>query len=59
MWQTWTGGSNQMAAMQSPSSPLTGGVNAPGGWHPTILYMIALVVGEIVLVGFLTRTLLR
>lgn len=30
----------------------------PGGWHPTVLYMLALVVGEIVIAGWLSRHLL-
>lgn len=34
-------------------------VQGPGGWHPTVLYMLALVIAEIVVVGFLSRTLLR
>jgi len=33
--------------------------SAPGGWHPTVLYMLALIVAEIVVVGFLSRHLLR
>lgn len=31
----------------------------PGGWHPTVLYMLALVIAEIIAVGYLTRHLLR
>jgi hypothetical protein len=31
----------------------------PGGWHPTILYMVGLIIAEIVIVGILSRTLLR
>lgn len=30
----------------------------PGGWHPTILYMLALIVIEVLVVGFLSRNLL-
>lgn len=30
----------------------------PGGWHPTILYMLALIVVEVLVVGFLSRNLL-
>lgn len=37
----------------------SGAVQAPGGWHPTILYMLVLVAAEIVAVGFLSRTLLK
>jgi hypothetical protein len=55
MFSTWKSGP-PMAAVQSPSG---GSVSAPGGWHPTVLYMIALVVLEIVIVGFLSRSLLK
>jgi hypothetical protein len=43
------------------ASPNTSGpgMGAPGGWHPTILYMLFLVVAEIFFVGLLTRTVLR
>lgn len=36
-----------------------GRVSAPGGWHPTVLYMLGLVMAEIVIVGFLSRSLLK
>ena len=36
------------------ASPNTG-VNAPGGWHPTILYLLLLVVVEITVIGWLLR----
>lgn len=31
----------------------------PGGWHPTVAYMLLLIVAEIVAVGFLSRHLLK
>lgn len=34
-----------------------GGIGSVRGWHPTVLYMIALVLVEIVVVGFLSRHL--
>lgn len=37
----------------------TGRSSGPGGWHPTIIYMLVLIVAEIVIVGWLSRTLLR
>lgn len=37
----------------------TGGGTAPGGWHPTILYMLGLVIVEVLVVGWLSRNLLR
>jgi hypothetical protein len=41
------------------ASPGTGLGPGPGGWHPTVLYMLGLVVAETVAVGWLTRHLLR
>jgi hypothetical protein len=35
------------------------GMVGPGGWHPTVLYMLALIIAEIIAVAFLSRTLLR
>jgi hypothetical protein len=57
MWKTWTGGP-EASPISSPRG-MSGAVNAPGGWHPTILYLIVLLALEIVAVGFLSRTLLR
>ena len=54
MFSTWKSGP-ETAPVQSPSAGLQAG---PGGWHPTILYMLALVVVEIVAVGILSRHLL-
>jgi hypothetical protein len=34
-------------------------MTGPGGWHPTVLYMLGLIIIEIIAVGFLSRTLLR
>lgn len=49
-----------MGPVTSPqTSGATGGVKAPGGWHPTVLYMLGLVVLEIVAVGILSRHLLK
>jgi len=59
MFKTWTGGGQPMTPVTSPQATGGGGVAAPGGWHPTILYMIGLVVAEIILVGFLSRSLLK
>jgi hypothetical protein len=30
-------------------------VQGPGGWHPTILYLLLLIVAEVVVIGFLLR----
>lgn len=49
-----------MGPMTSPQTTgAAGGVTAPGGWHPTILYMLVLIVGEILAVAFLSRHLLK
>jgi hypothetical protein len=49
-----------MGPVTSPQATGTSGtVTAPGGWHPTVLYMLGLVLLEIVAVGFLSRHLLR
>lgn len=45
--------------MASSNSPGPGGVSGIGGWHPTILYLIGLVIAEIFAVAILTRTVLR
>ena len=44
---------------QSGTHGGAGLVAGPGGWHPTALYMLALTIGEIVAVGFITRHLMR
>ena len=31
----------------------------PGGWHPTILYMLGLVVAEVLIAAWLSRHLLK
>jgi len=46
------GSSGGMAPITSP-----GGSGGPGGWHPTVLYMIGLVVAEIVAVAFIAKHL--
>jgi hypothetical protein len=46
-----------MGPLASPQSTGPGG--APGGWHPTILYLLFLLVAEIFVVGLLSRTVLR
>jgi hypothetical protein len=54
MFSTWKSGP-PMSAVQSPNTGMSSG---PGGWHPTILYMLGLVIAEIVLVAILSRHLL-
>lgn len=34
-----------------------GGMGSTRGWHPTVLYMIGLIIVEIIVVGFLSRNL--
>lgn len=57
MFKTWTGGGQDMGPISSPSTAGPGA--AAGGWHPTVLYLIALIVLEIFVVGLLSRTVLR
>ena len=47
------------AGMPGPTMSSPGGAAqvGPGGWHPTVLYMLALVIVEILVVGFLSRHL--
>jgi len=59
MFKTWTGADQAMAPMASSNSPGPGGVSGLGGWHPTILYLIGLVIAEIFAVAILSRTVLR
>jgi hypothetical protein len=48
-------GAGGMAPIASPS----GGSGGPGagGWHPTVLYMLALVVAEIAAVAWISKHL--
>lgn len=59
MFKTWTGSGQAMGPVASPSSRGPGSVTGPGGWHPTILYLVVLLILEAALVGFITRTLIR
>lgn len=47
-----TAGTRPSAASTSSSA------SGPGGWHPTVLYMLALVIGEVIVAGWLSRHLL-
>ena len=42
MWSTWTGGPQAMGPVASPQSRGPGQAG-PGGWHPTVMYMLVLV----------------
>ena len=48
-------GAGGMAPLSSPSGG--GGGAGPGGWHPDVLYMLALVVAEVALVAFISKHL--
>ncbi|MGH3124394.1 MAG: hypothetical protein ACRDND_25700 [Streptosporangiaceae bacterium] len=58
-----SGSANASAGMgysANRSAAAAGGAKAgPGGWHPTILYMLALIVAEVLIVAFLSRNLLK
>ena len=47
-------GAGGMAPIASPSG---GGGSVPGGWHPTVLYMIAFVALEIFAVAWISKHL--
>ena len=57
MFKTWTGSGQAMGPLASPQTAGPGA--GPGGWHPTILYLVVLLALEILVVGWLTRTVLR
>lgn len=59
MFKTWTGSGQAMGPVASLSSRGPSSVTGVGGWHPTVLYVLALVVAEIFVVGLLSRTVLR
>lgn len=54
MWNQYAAPSGQAApgAITSPSSA------AAGGWHPTVLYLVALLAVEFVVLGLVSRKLL-
>ena len=58
MFKAWTGAGAGLGGAGAQSSPAPAAAG-PGGWHPDSLYMLGLVIAEIVLVGFLTRHLMR
>lgn len=51
------GGAGQNKA--NAASRFGGGSGGPGGWHPTVLYMLGLIVLEVVVVGWLSNHLLK
>jgi hypothetical protein len=57
MFKTWTGADQAQKPLAAPQGG--GSSVGPGGWHPTILYLIALVLAEIIVVGILSRNLLK
>jgi len=61
MFKTWTGSAGGAQPGAAPigsanaAAPNSSGVQGPGGWHPTILYLILLIVAEIIVIGWLLR----
>jgi hypothetical protein len=59
MFKTWTGSAGGpgpgAAPIGSASAAAPNQVQGPGGWHPTILYLLLLVVLEVVTIGWLLR----
>jgi hypothetical protein len=43
------------SSMGSPQAASPNQVQGPGGWHPTILYLFALIIAESLIVGWLLR----
>lgn len=60
MFKTYAGVQAQAGAggMRPVTSPGGDGLASPAGWHPTVLYMLGLIVAEIVIAGLLSRHLL-
>lgn len=54
MWNK-TSSSSLGNATGGPSSASKSG---PGGWHPTVLYLVGLVLAEVFILGFVSRHLL-
>jgi len=59
MFSTWKGGPAMGAVTSPQTSGPGGGTNGPGGWHPTVLFMLGLVVFEVLAVAILSRHLLK
>jgi hypothetical protein len=59
MFKTFMGSGQAMGPVASPTSRGPSSVQAPGGWHPTILYLLVLLIFEAFVVGLLSRTVLR
>ena len=59
MWQTFSGSSQTATPVSGPMGAGAGAVRGPGGWHPTVVYLVVLLAAEIFVVGLLSRTILR
>ena len=56
-FKTYVNASAGAGGMAPIASPSGGGGTVAGGWHPTVLYMLGLVVAEILLVAWITKHL--
>jgi len=57
-----SGNANASAGTGASANRAAGGslgVSGPGGWHPTVVYLLALVVAEAIAVSFLSYHLLK
>lgn len=52
-------GAGASANAASPAPGVTKGSTGPGGWEPTVLWLLGLTLGEIVAVALLSRFLLK
>lgn len=59
MFKTWASPGQAMGPIASAGASGPGEVSGAGGWHPTILYLVGLIVAEVFIVGLLSRTVLR
>lgn len=60
MWKTYASFSGQAGASAIPASPVRSpSAGSGGGWHPTVLYLLGLVIAEIIAVALLSHWLLK
>lgn len=58
MWNQYANKGTATGAPGAVQGPQAGSA-APGAWHPTVLYLIGLVVAEVVVLGFISHKLLK
>lgn len=48
-----------MGASANAAAPASAGPGTVAGWHPSILYLLGLVIAEVLVVAWLSRHLLK